>query len=107
MYEGREGPIGTRQWRFRAARFNAGAPALYCPAWGGPERPARPCGSARLGFPGRESARTTPRGPAPFFKKPAPRPKIPMSEDERQELVGTIVEAHAGLKEVAFRLRRR
>ena len=29
-----------------------------------------------------------------------------MSEDERQELVGTIVEAPAGLKEVAFRLRR-
>ena len=29
-----------------------------------------------------------------------------MSEDERQELVGTIVEAHAGLREVAFKLRR-
>ena len=29
-----------------------------------------------------------------------------MSEDERQELVGTVAEAHAGLKEVAFRLRR-
>ena len=29
-----------------------------------------------------------------------------LSEDERQELVGTIVEAHAGLREVAFKLRR-
>ena len=29
-----------------------------------------------------------------------------MSEDERQELVGTVAEAHAGLREVAFRLRR-
>ena len=29
-----------------------------------------------------------------------------MSEDERQELLGTIAEVHAGLREVAFRLRR-
>ena len=29
-----------------------------------------------------------------------------MSEDERQELVGTIAEAHAGLREIALRLRR-
>ena len=29
-----------------------------------------------------------------------------MSEDERQGLVATIAEVHAGLKEVAFRLRR-
>ena len=29
-----------------------------------------------------------------------------MSEDERQELVGTVAEAHAGLREVAFKLRR-
>ena len=29
-----------------------------------------------------------------------------MSEDERQELVRTATEAHAGLREVAFKLRR-
>ena len=29
-----------------------------------------------------------------------------MSEDERQELVGTVAEAHAGLRELAFKLRR-
>ena len=29
-----------------------------------------------------------------------------MSEDERQELRGTVAAAHAGLREVAFRLRR-
>ena len=29
-----------------------------------------------------------------------------MSEDERQEMVRTIAEAHDGLKEIAFRLRR-
>ena len=29
-----------------------------------------------------------------------------MSEDERQEMVRTIAEAHAGLREVAFKLRR-
>ena len=29
-----------------------------------------------------------------------------MSEDERQEMVRTVAEAHDGLKEVAFRLRR-
>ena len=29
-----------------------------------------------------------------------------MSEDERQKLVATVAEAHAGLREVAFRLRR-
>ena len=29
-----------------------------------------------------------------------------MSEDERQELVGTVAEAHTGLRELAFKLRR-
>ena len=29
-----------------------------------------------------------------------------MSEDERQEMLGTVAEAHAGLREVAFKLRR-
>ena len=29
-----------------------------------------------------------------------------MSEDERQEMVRTVAEAHDGLKEVAFKLRR-
>ena len=29
-----------------------------------------------------------------------------MTEDERQQLVGTVAEAHAGLSEVAFKLRR-
>ena len=29
-----------------------------------------------------------------------------MSEDDRQELVATVAEAHAGLREVAFKLRR-
>ena len=29
-----------------------------------------------------------------------------MSEDERQELLGTVAEAHAGLRELAFKLRR-
>ena len=29
-----------------------------------------------------------------------------MSEDERQELVSTVAEAHAGLRELAFKLRR-
>ncbi len=29
-----------------------------------------------------------------------------MTEDERRELVGTVAEAHAGLSEVAFKLRR-
>ena len=29
-----------------------------------------------------------------------------LSEDERQELVATVAEAHAGLREVAFKLRR-
>ena len=29
-----------------------------------------------------------------------------MSEDERRKLVGTVAEAHAGLREVAFQLRR-
>ena len=28
-----------------------------------------------------------------------------MTEDERQELVGTVAEAHAGLSDVAFKLR--
>ena len=49
--------------------------ALYFPRWAVPARPARPCGSARLGFPGRESAPTNPRGPAPAFFTPVPRPK--------------------------------
>ena len=36
-----------------------------------------------------------------------PRPAAtPMSEDERQEMVRTIAEAHSGLREVAFKLRR-
>ena len=30
----------------------------------------------------------------------------PMSEDERQELVRTAAEAHSGLREIAFKLRR-
>ena len=30
-----------------------------------------------------------------------------MSEDERQEMLGTVAEAHADLKELALRLRRR
>ena len=46
------------------------------------------------------------RGPPPFFKKPAPRPKIPMSEDERHEMLRTVDEAHSGLKELVLRLRR-
>ena len=29
-----------------------------------------------------------------------------MSEDERQEMVRTVAEAHAGLRELAFKLRR-
>ena len=29
-----------------------------------------------------------------------------MSEDERQEMIRTVAEAHDGLKEIAFRLRR-
>ena len=29
-----------------------------------------------------------------------------MSEDERQEMIRTIAEAHSGLREVAFKLRR-
>ena len=29
-----------------------------------------------------------------------------MSEDERQEMVATVAEAHAGLRELAFKLRR-
>ena len=29
-----------------------------------------------------------------------------MSKDERQELVGTVAEAHAGLRELVFKLRR-
>ena len=37
---------------------------------------------------------------------PAPTPD-PMSEDERQEMLRTASEAHADLKELALRLRRR
>ena len=36
---------------------------------------------------------------------PAPEAD-PMSEDERQEMLRTIAEAHDGLKEIAFKLRR-
>ena len=86
------------------ARGPRRAPALYWPQRGGPERPARRCGSASFNPP---AARAHPRSPAvrPVFT--AVPGKGLMSEDERLEMVRTVAEAHAGLREIALRLRRR
>lgn len=97
-------PIGISIKVF-AARFTAGAARAILPSAG-----RSPCGRlVRAGRQGLESpaARAHPRTPAdrPFFT--AVPGKGPMGEDECLEMVRTVAEAHAGLREIALRLRRR
>ena len=88
-----------------AARFTVGADRAILPGAG-----RLPCGRlVRAGQRCQDSSAAIahPRSPAdrpPFTAVPG---KGPMSEDERLEMVRTVAEAHAGLREIALRLRRR